>query len=154
MAEEYDHEVPVKRKRGAKSGEGTARGAERKAPVRRGKKAASPDPEPVTLDSDNSGGESPTAEPQTSKKRGPTGVKGRKRKPQEQVPAAASIKPTRQPSEVIPQASYPSALGYEDNGELEDQEPRSKRPRKNTSRNKQPSSETAEKSPRIKKVIA
>ena len=145
---------PPKKKRGAKRGEKTATAAgkpEKKAPVKRGKKGASPEPAAVVnLASEDDGDGPAEEEPETSRKRGPAG-KGRKRKSprsrQQQVAAAVSIRPARQASGVIPQASYPAALGYVGNGEPEDLEPSTKRPRPQRFR-----AATAKKSPLKPKV--
>ncbi|CAI8005897.1 Serine/threonine-protein kinase VRK1 [Geodia barretti] len=153
VAEECDDDdegvssPPPKKKRGTKRGEKTATAAgkpEKKAPVKRGKKGASPEPAAAVASEDDDDGPA-EEEPETSRKRGPTG-KGRKRKSprsrQQQVAAAVSIRPARQASGVIPQASYPAALGYVGNGEPEDLEPSTKRPRQQRSR-----AATAKKSP-------
>ena len=160
VAEECDDDdegvssPPPKKKRGTKRGEKTATAAgkpEKKAPVKRGKKGASPEPAAVVnLASEDDDDGPAEEEPETSRKRGPTG-KGRKRKSprsrQQQVAAAVSIRPARQASGVIPQASYPAALGYVGNGEPEDLEPSTKRPRQQRSR-----AATAKKSPLKPKV--
>ena len=148
VEEECDHEgspPPLpKRKRGTKRGQQTAEAAgepEKKAPVRRGKKAASPEPQVASEDE-----ECPAEEP---RKRVQSG-RGRKRKypqPKDRVSVAAPIRVTRQTSAIIPQASYPAALGYSvGNGESEDvAEPKRKRPRQQapSSSRKQQSSSAA-----------
>ena len=133
-AEECDHEdessPPVKKKRGTTRGKKKAKAAEpeKRAPAGRRKKRTSPQVVSPVASED----ESPAAaEPEPPRKRAASS-RGRKRTSSqslEPVAVAASIRPRREDSGIIPQASYPAALGYVGNGESEGLEPSSKRPR-------------------------
>ena len=152
VSEECDHQAPSspppKKKRGAR-GKKTVESPEPDTASSRGKKAPPTQPVVETDHSDEAG--SGVEEPQPAKKKAARGRKRKSPRSGETVPAAGSIRSGTSASSavggggVMPQVSYPAALGYGvgNGGSEEVVEPSSKRSRAAASRKKTRSRATA-----------